>query len=229
MLNKTGIETYDATWNPVTGCELCCPYCYAKKKAENPFYSRGFPYGFEPHFYPERLNEPKRAKLGRSIFVCSMADLFGEWVSKGWIYDIFAACIEAPQHQYCFLTKNPARYLKIPDHFVNNDNMWFGATLDCRKKILMQHDLAMLKQAKMEKKFISFEPLLGNPGRLDLEGIDQIIIGAQTDPFIEPPAGAVDDVIYSARRAGCDIFIKNSLLGVNYVPILRELRWQVRK
>ena len=34
MADKTKIDWCDASWNPVTGCEHRCPYCYAKGIAE---------------------------------------------------------------------------------------------------------------------------------------------------------------------------------------------------
>lgn len=33
MMNKSKIEWCDFTWNPVTGCQHGCPYCYAAKQA----------------------------------------------------------------------------------------------------------------------------------------------------------------------------------------------------
>ena len=44
-----------------------------------------YPYDFEPTFHRYKLEEPKRWKKPRTIFVCSMADLFGEWVPEMWI------------------------------------------------------------------------------------------------------------------------------------------------
>ncbi|MDR0905788.1 MAG: phage Gp37/Gp68 family protein [Oscillospiraceae bacterium] len=32
-MNKTKIETFDASWNPVTGCRHDCEYCYARSMA----------------------------------------------------------------------------------------------------------------------------------------------------------------------------------------------------
>ncbi|MFR1061782.1 MAG: DUF5131 family protein [Enterocloster sp.] len=59
-----------------------------------------------PTFHKYRLNEYQNKK-SRNIFVCSMADLFGEWVPDEWIEEVFEACDNAPQHNYLFLTKNP--------------------------------------------------------------------------------------------------------------------------
>lgn len=34
MMNKSKIDWCDFTWNPVTGCNKGCPYCYARKQAQ---------------------------------------------------------------------------------------------------------------------------------------------------------------------------------------------------
>lgn len=36
---KTKIEWCDSTWNPVTGCQHGCEYCYAKKNSRAIFNS----------------------------------------------------------------------------------------------------------------------------------------------------------------------------------------------
>ena len=72
-----------------------------------------YPFGFVPTFHRYRLEEPQRWKKPRNIFVCSMADLFGDWVPDEWIREVVAACDAAPQHRYLFLTKNPSRYKEL--------------------------------------------------------------------------------------------------------------------
>lgn len=93
-----------------------------------------YPYNFYPTLHRYRLNEPQKWTKSRTIFVCSMADLFGEWVPDEWIEAVFKACEKAPQHRYLFLTKNPARYLNLVKQgklsLLNaNSNMWFGTSL----------------------------------------------------------------------------------------------------
>lgn len=44
-----------------------------------------YPYGFTPTFYRYRLDEPQKWKKPRNIFVCSMGDLFGDWVPTEWM------------------------------------------------------------------------------------------------------------------------------------------------
>ena len=68
-----------------------------------------YPFEFDPTFHRYRLKQPKVWHEPRVIFVCSMADLFGEWVPDEWIDEVFKVCEEAPQHTYLFLTKNPSR------------------------------------------------------------------------------------------------------------------------
>lgn len=149
-MEKTKIDWCDSTWNPVTGCYNECGYCYARRIAErfggsqnhaNIFdlaepvrgedgKAKAYPYGFSPTFHRYRLEDYKD-KEGRNIFVCSMADLFGEWVPDSWIDEVFAACEKAPQHQYLFLTKNPQRYADLDraGKLPITDNIWYGTSI----------------------------------------------------------------------------------------------------
>lgn len=191
-MNKSKIEWCDSTWNPVTGCLHKCPYCYAKKiakrfgehkegqgiielhwKRENPY-----PYDFYPTFHKYRLDEPARKTRPRKIFVCSMADLFGDWVPDEWIQEIFDTCFKADWHTYLFLTKNPSRYDTAIGYFCGEergfepehwDNMWFGTTVTCQKDTFRISDLMNFLEGR---KFISIEPLLGEISltEIDLDG-----------------------------------------------------------
>jgi hypothetical protein len=44
-----------------------------------------YPFGFAPTFHHYRLDEPSKLKKPSTIFVGSMADMFGEWVPDSWI------------------------------------------------------------------------------------------------------------------------------------------------
>ena len=106
-MNETKIDWAEMSWNPVTGCRHGCPYCYARRTAhrfdagledhastdglhvlEEKIKGTPYPYGFEPTMHRYRLNQPERKKEGRTVFVCSMADLFGRWVPTEWIRDV---------------------------------------------------------------------------------------------------------------------------------------------
>ena len=101
-----------------------------------------YPFRFEPTFHRYRLDEPERWTKPRNIFVCSMADLFGDWVPDKWILDVFAACERAPQHRYLFLTKNPDRYIKLAqmDKLPKKNNMWYGTTVTTEDTQFLYHN-----------------------------------------------------------------------------------------
>ena len=150
-MNKTKIDWATMSWNPVTGCRHGCPYCYARRTARRfdagcadpaplpgglhvlteKIKATPYPYGFEPTMHRYRLNQPERQEEPQTVFVCSMADLFGRWVPTSWIVEVLDACRRAPQHRYLFLTKNPARYLEL-DHMAllpHESNFWYGSTV----------------------------------------------------------------------------------------------------
>jgi hypothetical protein len=89
------IEWADWSWNPVTGCEHNCVYCYARDIA-----NRFYPHGFVPAIKPAALLTPRSASVPngadsdtryRNVFTCSMADLFGRWVPAEWIEAVLRA------------------------------------------------------------------------------------------------------------------------------------------
>lgn len=136
---------------------------YGEKPKKYPY-----PWYFDPTFHQYRLNEPRGWKKPRTIFVCSMADLFGDWVPDIWIKGVFDACEKAPQHRFLFLTKNPARFGQINgwNHRYNNEyakeNMWFGTT------VTRQQDLNRIRNLPYGNAhtFLSIEPILE---RIDLD------------------------------------------------------------
>ena len=188
-MKKTKIDWADSTWNPVTGCLHGCEYCYARAIAnrfgwhanepdinervlyEIPVFDgkkQPYPFDFAPTFHQYRLGEPAAWTKPRTIFVCSMADLFGDWVPDEWIKQVFEACEAAPQHRFLFLTKNPTRFGRINgwNHQYNNeyakDNMWFGTT------ITRQYELNRIRELPYGNAhtFLSIEPILE---RIDLD------------------------------------------------------------
>jgi protein gp37 len=160
----------------------------------------------------ERLEEPYRIKKPSKIFVCSMGDLFGEWVPKDWIEEIIKVAEDNPQHVFQFLTKNPKRYwgFKFPK------NCWLGTTITKQEELSRIYHLPRWRRIKKKPiTFISFEPL---QSEIDLSGtewalnyIDWIIIGAQTNPYKPPKREWVQSLIEQARDAGASVFLKDNL------------------
>lgn len=143
-MNKTKIEWTDYSWSPVVGCKNGCSYCYARRLNDRFGWLKDWT---KPVFYPERLIEPSKVKKASKIFVCSMADLFGDWVKKSWIEQIIRVVIANQRHTFQFLTKNPKRYLE----FAFPNNCWLGTTID----YVNQARLNYLKEKLAKYKFVS--------------------------------------------------------------------------
>lgn len=212
-LNKTKIEWCDFTWNPVTGCyhwresEYCRvgKDCYAKNIAERFAGTKAFPNGFEYAFYPERLSAPSKEKEPSKIFVCSMGDLFGNWVPYGDIKKVIQVVKNNSKHIFQFLTKNPGRMLD----FDFPPNAWCGTTINTKYDLYRLRDL---NRVKAQVRFISFEPLMDDMGDMDLTGIQWIIIGGQTGRHpIHPNENWVNHIIINCLADGVDVFLKDNI------------------
>ena len=192
MAQLSSIEWTDATWNPVTGCTKItagCDFCYAERFAER---FRGVPghpfeHGFDLTLKPDRLDQPLRWRAPRRIFVNSMSDLFHKKIPIEFIDQVFDTMELATWHTFQVLTKRSSlmsRYLKrrygtscVPTH------IWIGVSVENRKNaIRINH----LQSAPVTIKFISFEPLIGPVGQIDLEGVDWAIVGGESGPRARP-------------------------------------------
>ena len=182
-MNKTKIPTFDYTWNPVVGCwgpggtqekPNWCSYCYAKGIANRFAGDSEYKKRFWPTFWEHRLGEPAKVKKPSSVFVCSMADLFGDWVSSDTINAVIDAAEKAPQHTYFFLTKNPGRY----QEFEWPGNHWLGTTVTGRKDADRSQTLFINHDGK-NKIWVSAEPIMGELYSA-LYPNDWLILGAMT-------------------------------------------------
>lgn len=173
-----------------------------------------YPFGFEPTFHRYRMGYPEKLKMGASIFVGAMSDMFGEWVPEGWIDEIMEACTRNPIHNYLFLTKYPQRY---GQHGVpKRDNMWYGTTVTTENEV----GRAMCLPAGC-RRFVSIEPILEDISP-DINYpmfrcIDWIIIGAETGHRKDKTAAQwewVRKIALEADRNGIPVFMKDSLISV---------------
>lgn len=194
MSATTEIEWTDVTWNPVTGCTKItrgCDNCYAERFAERFRDVPGHPFenGFDLTLRPDRVMQPLTWKKSRQIFVNSMSDLFHKEVPWTFVDGVFDTMEKANWHTYQVLTKRSSllvRYLRsrygdglAPSH------IWLGVSVeDAKNAVRLKH----LQSAQATVKFVSFEPLLGPVGEVDLTGINWAIVGGESGPKARPMA-----------------------------------------
>lgn len=186
-----------------------------------------YPYGFEPTLHMHKLDLPQRWKKPRTIFVCSMADLFGAWVPDKWIESVFKACAAAPQHRYLFLTKNQSRYSELMQRGIalpNTIDWMYGFTLDGEGRLPGRMPLGY-------KVFCSIEPILKKPDEQTLDIIaltGWCIVGAETGNRkgkVIPEKGWIDAIVRRCREAQIPVFMKESLRGLMGGDFIRERPW----
>ena len=209
-------------------------YAFMRMAGVNAGRKLPYPFGFTPTFHRYKLDEPKRWKKPRTIFVCSMADLFGEWVPDEWIIEVLNACREAPQHRYLFLTKNPTRYDRLEDVGIitpEDENIWLGSTVTDVTKDLAHY-------ANKQHTFFSCEPMLSpwpeasEPNRLSLTlGLlpEWVIFGAETGKRrgkIIPEKAWVDNAVQMCRNMGAAVFMKESLREIMGDDFIQEFPWE---
>lgn len=188
-----------------------------------------YPFCFDPTLHRYKLDEPQRWKKPRTIFVCSMADLFGDWVPDEWIKEVFKACEAAPQHRYLFLTKNPKRYVDLYGKNILpiGKGYWYGTTVTSPEQPFFYSHVP----DDNPHTFVSIEPIMGSFGKIkDIP--EWVIIGAETGNRkgkIVPQKGWIDEIAEACKRCRTPIFMKESLRDLMGADFRQEFPWEVTK
>ncbi len=188
-MKKTKIEWTEETWNPSVGCDKIsagCKFCYAETMANRlqAMGGNGYEDGFKFKIMPDRLEQPFRKKKPTKYFVNSMSDLFHVEMPYEYLDEVFKVIEKTPQHIYQILTKRESimvdyfRKRKIPQ------NVWMGVTVENKKHGLIR--IKSLRKIKAKIRFLSIEPLLEDLGRINLKGIDWVIVGGESGPKARP-------------------------------------------
>lgn len=208
---RTTIEWTDTTWNPVTGCTKIspgCANCYAETFSERFRNVSGHPFeqGFDLVLRPERLDLPATWKHPRMVFVCSMSDLFHEDIPEEFISRVFDTMRGAPRHTYQLLTKRAERLLELSPSLPWASHIWMGVSVENADYL---HRIDALRRTGAHHRFVSVEPLLGPIPRLDLAGIDWVIVGGESGPRARPIDPAwVRAIRDCCRTQGVPLFFK---------------------
>lgn len=186
-----------------------------------------YPYYFDPTFHRYKLDEPQKWKKPRTIFVCSMADLFGDWVPDEWIAEVFKACEAAPQHRYLFLTKNPKRYMELKLNGKLLKQHWYGTS------VTRKDDRDFF--APGYNTFVSIEPILESFSDEKHAAYRQmvqpwVILGAETgnrkNKIVPKREWITELVDYYSKFGYTKFFMKDSLRSLMGADFRQEFPWE---
>jgi len=216
MSQNSSIEWTDATWNPVRGCTKIspgCKHCYAEMFAERFRGVKGHPYeqGFDLRLVPEKLAEPLRWRKSKMIFVNSMSDLFHDEVPDNYIVAVAQVMVAAKWHTYQVLTKRSERLRKLLNtklrFAAEQRHIWWGVSVEDKKYGLPR--IEDLRNADAKVRLLSVEPLLEDLGKLDLRGIDWMIVGGESGAGARPMKKEwVLSLRDQCKRSGVPFFFK---------------------
>lgn len=211
MGSFSNIEWTEVTWNPVTGCYKIsqgCKNCYAERMAARlkAMHSVRYVNGFLPTLHWDLVDQPRKWRASRTVFVNSMSDLFQVDVPEEFIQAVFRTMVETPQHTYQVLTKRSDRLLEMSKRLPWAPNIWMGVSVEDDRVVQRVRDL-QATQAKV--KFLSIEPLIGPLNRLPLKGIDWVIVGGESGRGARPMERQwVLDIKAQVDRSDAKFFFK---------------------
>lgn len=158
------------TWNPIKGqCQFKCDYCYVPSVRGARFFEG-----------ESRLDEKElKTHLGRGkiIFVGSMCDMWGSWISSNPISRILDCCSAFPENEYVFQSKDPKRFLGFEfgigkSRIRHIERLMLGTTIetDCypvgfytKAPIIDERICAMTKvknHIPIATRFVTIEPIM---------------------------------------------------------------------
>ena len=221
---ETHIEWTDATWNPVAGCSIItagCTHCYAMEMAKRLEAMHIAKYAGLTRKTGRRtvwngvvredrdaLAIPHSWRKPRKIFVNSMSDLFHERVSDAFILDVWQVMRETPRHNYQILTKRPERMAELVATKIGEvlPNVWLGTSIEDANVV---DRIDHLRAAPAAIRFISFEPLIGSVGTVDLQNIHWAIVGGESGKSARPIREEwIDEIYVQCQSVGTAFFFK---------------------
>ena len=224
MAGPTNIEWTDATWNPIIGCTMVspgCTNCYAMRmaarlQAMGARSYRGitrksggrFVWSGKIRVNEKALDAPLKWKRPRKIFVNSMSDLFQNGVDGDVVARVWDVMAQAPQHVFQILTKRPGRMRDIirQRSLPVLRNVWLGTSVENSDYANRIDDL---RGTPANVRFVSFEPLIGPIGSVNLTGIHWAIVGGESGPKARLiDEDWVDELLSECREQGVAFFFK---------------------
>lgn len=241
----TGIEWTDLTENPIylrspdgrMAGHWCakksagCLNCYAETiNLSNRFdFASGLPYSgsapdnliFDPSFSAKWANarKPKRR------FICSMTDVFGEWVPREWQFALLDDAAKAPSQVIQLLTKRPAIALIVLREWRETrksdalSNVWIGASIEDSSALEARRAALKILRRNGWRTFYSVEPLLERI-ELDLNEypVDWLIVGGESGLGARMSSVLwIKSIVDQCKASRIPVFVKQ--LGSNVIDL----------
>jgi protein gp37 len=210
-MSQSSIEWTQMTWNPTTGCSKIsagCKYCYAEvmSKRLQAMGVEKYKDAFDVRIHPDALNIPYTWRSPKTVFVNSMSDLFHKDIPLSFIKQVFDVMNDNPQHVFQVLTKRSDLLLKNNSELRWGHNIWIGTSVENQK---VMHRIDDLRHTSARVKFLSCEPLIGPLPKLNLVGIDWVIVGGESGHKARPmKEDWVLDILDQCQAADVKFFFK---------------------
>jgi protein gp37 len=218
------IEWTDATWNPIAGCTMIspgCTNCYAMRMAArlqaigHPAYADVTRKSGNRAVWTGRINISEKAlaaplkwRAPKKVFVNSMSDLFQDGVPFELVIKVWEVMASAHWHIFQILTKRPDNMLRVVKDakLPTLSNVWLGTSVESAK---FNSRVSLLRRAPAAVRFVSFEPLVGPVGRINLTGIHWAIVGGESGPGARPmEADWVEELRVQCKKQAVAFFFK---------------------
>ena len=185
---NSSIEWTELTWNPTTGCDKVsagCKFCYAEIMSRR-LQAMGvdkYKDGFKIRCHEEALTIPHGWRKPAMVFVNSMSDLFHKDVPLEFIQKVFRVMNECPHLIFQVLTKRADRLENDWKHLNWTQNIWMGVSVEDDR---VTGRINGLRKVPASVRFLSCEPLIGPLDKLNLKGIDWVIVGGESGASPRP-------------------------------------------
>lgn len=214
MSDKTIIAWTQHTFNPWRGCTHVSPGC------DNCYMFAGQRrWGRDPTVVvrtntwgdPVKWNREARdaGRIDR-VFTCSWSDWFHS-AADAWRDEAWRLLDDTPHLDYQILTKRAKRIERhLPKDWGEDGygNVWLGVSVESPAFL---NRIDILRDIPAVVRFLSIEPLLEDVGKLDLRGIDWVIVGGESGPgFRDMPHEWAISIRDQCRDAGVAFFFKQS-------------------
>jgi len=185
---SSSIEWTELTWNPTTGCDKVsagCKFCYAEimSRRLEAMGVEKYKDGFKIRTHEAALAIPHGWKKPAMVFVNSMSDLFHKEVPLEFIQKVFRVMNDCPHLIFQVLTKRSNRLAEDWKHLNWSQNIWMGVSVEDEK---VKHRIDSLRKVPAAVRFLSCEPLIGPLPKLNLRGIDWVIVGGESGASPRP-------------------------------------------